>query len=468
MSRFSRWIPSRRWLLIPPVVIGVTVVMILANSQKELARVAPQETSIPLLVTQVQAEPIFAEAIGFGTARARRVWTAVSEVGGRIRQTHHNLRSGIHVEQGQLLIHIDPIDYELRVQQRRADLAQFEAQLEQLELGRTADQHSLEIQENLLKVRESEVRRFQQLGESAAASQSEQETAQATWLQQAQSVQTLKNSLMLYPAQIAAAEANVNLAKSRRAEAERDVERTTIVAPFSGVLSDVSLEPNQYVAPGERLFQLLDTQLVEVEAQFSQAQLSQLWTSHLPSSDPASPGMASQATPSPYAPPGSKLAAGLSAVVTTRSGDVTRTYTGQPVRISESLDDQTRTLGIVIRVRNEEGVPGSQPFALRPGAYCEVTLTAKAATTAMLIPRSCLEAGSVFVVDHENRLRRREVRVGFALRDHVVISEGVSDGDLVVVNPPAIVMDGALIEPEIIQRRPRAFASSLSASETRE
>ena len=114
MSATHRWIPSRRWLFLPPILIGLLGVALLAMSRKELNRVPIEEAAIPLRVMRAMNTEVSPTATGYGTARPLRVWTAVAEVGGRIVDTHTDLRSGVFVKAGEPLLKIDDQDYLLR------------------------------------------------------------------------------------------------------------------------------------------------------------------------------------------------------------------------------------------------------------------------------------------------------------------------------------------------------------------
>src|SRR5210317_520489 len=103
MNSISRFFPSRRWLFIPPLALGIAVVGYLASTKKELTRIDAQETAKPLQVIRVERQSVSAQAIGFGTVKPRRLWAAVAEVGGRVTTAAPNLRSGVAVKQGDLL-----------------------------------------------------------------------------------------------------------------------------------------------------------------------------------------------------------------------------------------------------------------------------------------------------------------------------------------------------------------------------
>ncbi len=478
-SMASRWKISRRLLFLPPIAVGLITVVSLAMSKKELVRVPVQETAAPVRVMLAKESPIAPVAIGYGTARPSRIWSAVAEVGGRVQQTHPHLRSGIEVDRGETLLVIDEVDYRLREQQRSAELSQASAQLEQLLLSEQSDQTSLVIQKELLEVRKSDANRLMKLSGTSAASISEADAAHAVFLQQKQAVQTLENTIRLYPAQIKAAQATVQLAQARLSEATRDVERTKIVAPFAGVLSRVTLEPDQYVAPSERMFELHDLQSVEIESQFSLEQLSRLM--------PHRPSAGAEPTTKP-ADLFAIASSDVTAIVIARSGGLTLRYHGKPVRITELVDETTRTVGVVVRVTNgqQPSRPAVQPertddqeaslpaheapaIPLRPGTFCEVMLRSKTPVSGVMVPRSSIEGGEVYVMDPQSRrLHRRPIEVGFTIGDQAAVTAGLAEGELVAMKLLATPMDGRLIEPETVAAAEDNEQLSLrEASETR-
>ena len=450
-------LPSRTWLFLPPLLLGVGVVAVLASSKKNLPRTEYVRTAVPVNVVKVYRSAVYPEVVGFGTAVACRTWSATAEVDGRITKLHPRLRSGVFVEAGQVLLEIDRTDYQRRVEQRQAELQQAIAKLERMNLTRAADQASLKIQEQLLQVRKNNVDRLAKLRTSSAASPSEHDAEMATYLLQSQTVQNLVSTLATYPTQIAEAKAAVALAESRIREAERDVNRTMIVAPFDGILSEASLELEQYVLPNQPLFDVIDVAAVEIEAQFSLAQLSRI----------ARPPPSTEYHRSPVDQPAHVLVAAgqnanpfhqaalshpnwfehLTAVVAIRSGDVELNYPAKVVRLSESVDEQTRTIGVVVRVENAN--TGSQSFPLRPGTYCEVVLSTDMPIKACVIPRTCLDGDKVLVVDDENVLRHEKVVVDVSLREMVALASGLKEGDVVVVNPSTTFRVGDLVEPQL-------------------
>lgn len=194
-----------------------------------------------------------------------------------------------HVKKGQVLMHIDATTYDQKVTQaeagvdqaknnlsnqsqniaqRKADIVAAEAKVEQ---ARTAYQLSLAQQQ-----------RYQQLGDSGAASKSEQDKAVAdtqnnlALLQQAQA-----NVLVAQEALKTAQVAETGLkAQVTNAVAQLDQAKTTknysrIIAPMDGQLGEVNPRVGQYVAAGTQLLYLIPQQ-TWVTANFKETQIANM------------------------------------------------------------------------------------------------------------------------------------------------------------------------------------------------
>ncbi len=439
MSERPSWLTgllSRKMLFLPPVLVGVAVVGFLAASKNELKRNSEPAPLPTVQYITAKTEPVFARTTGYGQVRPSRQWKAVARVGGDIREIRENLKSGSTVQRGELLAVINPTDYQLRLDQSRAELTRVQAQLAQLQLSQTADKQSLAIQQQLHDVRQAEVNRMRSLGAASATSKSEVDAAVANLLQQSQAVQSLENSISLYPAQIEAAAASVSLFQAKASEAEENLSRTRVVAPFAGVLSGVTLEQGQYVTMGQTMFEVHDIQSVEVEAQFSLSQLLSFWPNRAAEQISAS----QQRT---YSEP--TLPSNLTAIVVTHSGDIRLSYSGRPVRIAPAVDEQARTLGVVVSVENELTPFDHNPIALRAGAYCEVELITTTAKEYITVPRESFRGKSVLVLDETDCVRSKRVEVAFALDDRIAIASGLSEGDRLVVTLPDLTMEGTRV-----------------------
>ena len=67
----------------------------------------------------------------------------------------------------------------------------------------------------------------------------------------------------------------------------------------------------------------------------------------------------------------------------------------------------------------------------------------------IVVPRSAVRGGAVFVADGENRLRRRPVQVLFEQDTISVIAEGLEPGERVVVSDLVPAVEGMLLQPRV-------------------
>ena len=86
---------------------------------------------------------------------------------------------------------------------------------------------------------------------------------------------------------------------------------------------------------------------------------------------------------------------------------------------------------------------------LRPGMYCEVSLSVESKYQGVLLHRVSLDRDSVFVVDETNRLHRRRVQFQPVSDALLAVTGGLRGGEWVVLNPPVSPQDGMLVKPLI-------------------
>jgi len=116
-----------------------------------------------------------------------------------------------------------------------------------------------------------------------------------------------------------------------------------------------------------------------------------------------------------------------------------QTWEGTVVRAEGKIDERTRMINIVVRVKH--------PYALKPplvpGLFATVDIEGRSIPDSVIIPRSALHQDNiVWVVDQDNRLEFRTVDVARRLHSGIVVKGGLSDGEKIVVSPIKEVTDG--------------------------
>lgn len=202
---------------------------------------------------------------------------------------------------------------------------------------------------------------------------------------------------LLSRSDVDAARAQLGVTQARVASALAQLEKTTILAPFSGVIGLREVSVGAVVSPGQALVNLVRLDPMEVD--FS-----------LPES-----ALASVAAGQP-----------VRLVVDAYAGE---TFSGEVLAVEPVIDVNSRSAKVRARVPNPD-------YRLRPGLFARVTLeVGEAGASAIVIPEQALlqEGDNRFVyVVRDGKAARAVVKTGVRLPGRVAITEGLSDGDQVI------------------------------------
>jgi RND family efflux transporter MFP subunit len=216
---FRRWVSDPRyasgWVL---AVLLLVLAGIYATAPETVIRgaslVAPE-----FRVHEVELGSVTLELDSQGTARARDRLGLAFRAAGEVVEVSDNFANGAWVKQGETLVRLDPVPFELEVAQRRHDLAAARLHLEQ-------------VQANAKIARRNPSRNA--------------------------------TDFALQVPQLKEAEARVDVAQAALRKAESDLARATMVAPFSGRLEQVQVTEGQSVTAGQPLGQLFSSDRMEV------------------------------------------------------------------------------------------------------------------------------------------------------------------------------------------------------------
>jgi RND family efflux transporter MFP subunit len=396
-------------------------------------------------------------ALGYGEAQPRSVWKAVAEVSGRIVHVADDLKSGSLFSKDALLLRIDPAAYKLALAQAEAKVRDIQAQMEELRLSETNHQASLEIERRALALAEKELDRKRKLLEREVIAESAYEQEERAVLGQRAKVQSLQNSLALMPARRQVLEAQLAVAQNQVQDAQLDLNRTAIKAPFDMRLSDVPVEKTQFVQRGQVLLIADGTAVTEVAAQFPMERFMQVMKGAFEVPPPGERALRRLADE-----------AGVSATVRYKPGDVEIAWDARLVRIDSVIDPKTRTLSVIVAVDKpyEKVEVGVRPPLVK-GMYCEVEVRGRPRPDRLIVPQDALHGAkgqrTVYVVGKDDRLERRSVTVEFEQPDFAVIGAGLSPGERVVLTDLVSAIPGTLLDPTPDPDAVRALVAKAAA-----
>ena len=141
----ARFIRSPKLLILPPVVIGILVLMFMVAGKQPPAQAERGEPTRTVRVIEVPLVELVPMAEGYGQVQPARIWTAVSQVAGRVTYIHPRLRDGEILPLDTELVHIDPKDYELALAQAQAELAELNAQEKNARASRNREKRNQQL-----------------------------------------------------------------------------------------------------------------------------------------------------------------------------------------------------------------------------------------------------------------------------------------------------------------------------------
>ena len=423
-----------------PIIIAVFITIILIKHKPQPGQNYPGEITRILRVIEVPEIDIIPRITGYGIAKPESIWKVISQVKGTITYIHPRLKSGELLPAGTEIIKIDPTEYDVTIARLKANIETTRANLKELEKEKDNISQLIQIEKHSLSLANKLLKRKQKLYKNQTISKTELDQEEKNYLVQQNTLQQLQNTLTLIPVKIKAQEATLAAYQANLQQGKLDKEKTKITVPYNCRLGAVDIEAGQYVQAGQQLFLAHGTDITEVEAQFRIDELRKFLNLSIDSP--------LDLTFSPKA--FQKLFNNFKATVYLLSGDWSTSWAARIDRLRESMDTTTRTMKVVVAVDDpyKKVIPGQKP-PLTGGMFCEVELQAPILKNIIIIPRSAIHNKSIYLVDSENRLRKKNIVIDFEQADFAVIKEGLQPGQRIIVSDPTPAILGMKISPVI-------------------
>ena len=362
-------------------------------------RIWPVEAISIELADRQPALDLFGEIVAGRSADIRAAVT------GDVIGVSDRFRNGALVREGEPLLDIDPFDYRAALDERMAELAEAEARLAELRARRDQEVASLARERDILALAERETARRENLAQRGAVSAQALDDSRQEMLRIRQSVVVGENTVAAEEARIDQQRAAIDRLRVRVRLAERDLARTGIAAPFTGLLGDTSVELGQRVGVNEAVATLIDPTRLEARFQLSEVQYGRL--------------LACQHS-----------LIGRPAMVAWRVGVTRIEYPATVERVDANIRMDTGGVAVFALLSDL-----SADTALRPGAFVEIQLSDCDYRNVASVPAEALHGGDlVYVIDEDGRLAERRVETAAILGDMVLVQRGLTEGDRVVTS----------------------------------
>jgi RND family efflux transporter MFP subunit len=301
-------------------------------------------------------------------------------VSGQIIELSPKFVPGGMVHDGDMLLRIDPADFENALSIRESELQQAEA--------------SLEIEEGRQILAEKELAL---LGDT---------------------IDETDRALVLREPQLASIQAEVNAAKAAVQRAKLDLERTKVVAPFAAQILSRSVNVGSQVAPGDELGQLVGIDEYWIQASVPIRSLR--WIQF----------------PDTEGQEGSE--------VKIRDADAWGPDIERPAHVTRmigSLDQRTRLARVLIAVSDPLGLESDLP-PLILDTLIEAEIEGRPIENVVRLSREYVRERDTVWVMKEDALEIRETEIDFRDAKYAYVRKGLESGDVVVTSTLATVADG--------------------------
>ena len=375
--------------MIRTLVIPTAIVLLFLSVAATLMATAPvlepaNDTPKPLTVRvrTIETESIELKVHSQGSVAPSTVSQLIPEVSGRVTWTSPSLVAGGFFEAGQELAQIDDLDYRNAQDRANAALKRATAEVEHAKY---------------------EYRRLRSLAERKLVSRS-----------------ALENGLRAYRV----TQATFEDAQANSEQAQENVKRTVLRAPFTGLVRAENIDIGQFASRGQAIATLYANDVVEVRLPIADRQLAFLNL----------PPLRNGNFPKDMQPT-VKLSADY--------GGQVRQWFGKIVRAEAEIDTSSRMVHLVARVESSKD---SQDLSV--GLFVTAEIAGLAVENIVRLPRSAIRNDNqVLVVDTENRLRFRDIQPLRLYRDNVLINAGLNPGERVCISTVQTAIDGMAVNP---------------------
>ena len=395
--------------VLPVVILAVAVVgFAYLRATRPQATPAPiQEKVWPVSAVTAKFIDVRPEISEFGTVVAGSVVELRPLVAGRIVELGPNFYEGAVVRAGEKLIKIDPFDYQIEVDDKKAALTESGARLKETKAELRTERRMLKIAKAQSGLHERDLERKRNLSARGTLSRKARDDAWIAFNEATQSVEIRKQLILRLGARAEQQTASVVRAKAVLKRARRNLDETVLIASMDGFLAGASAAVGQRVSTSDRIARLIVASRMEVSFQLTQRDFGRL-------TGDGGRGATSQLI-------GKKLR------VNWRVGEELFAYEAVIERLGAEIDTASGGIGIYARI-----VAPDLASPLRPGAFVDVIVPGKKYRAVLRLPEGAImDDGSIYVVE-DGRLAGHPAEIMRRVTGGVLVRADIAEGAQVV------------------------------------
>jgi RND family efflux transporter MFP subunit len=337
----------------------------------------------------VERKPFPIEIQSFGRVQPRTHSTLLPQVSGEIIEVSANFRDGGFFEKGEVLVVIDPRDYEAAVK-----IA--ESSLEEARLALSEEQ-----------------------------AQSKQ--ALVNWKRLDPNTKEAPDLVLRKP-QLAAARAKMQSAEAQLEQARLNLARTQIKAPFAGRVLTQNADLGQVVSSSTNLADLYAIDYVEVRLPLKNNDLRFV---ELPESYRFTDDFEQRFA---------------DVTIINRMGTKGEEWQAKLLRTEGAVDETSHQLYVIAQIDDPYGVAAESKRPLKIGQYVSARIQGITVPDALVIPKKAVYQDSYVYVLEGSVLNRRDIELQWQDEHQALVSSGIKAGDRLITTPLGQVTSGTRVK----------------------
>lgn len=408
-------------------IVALTFLTSCGGKTTSKTQVAPPPPTVVVAEIAQRTVPIYSEFVG--QTRAEETVELRARVEGILQKVHFT--EGRPVSKGQLLFTIDKRPFDAAVQSARAALAKANSDLAQARQRTDVLQAQAELADAqaVLSRARQDLNRIKPLAADKAVTELELDAAVANEKSARATVDARQANLtnleaaVKYTIERAAAE--VSAAKARLTQAQLELSYCSIYSPINGIIGFLQVDEGNLVGRGDATLLATVSLSNPLLVDFNLSEIDFLTLTD------ADPDKTSKR------PKDARFELIL-------SDDTVHPSQGRFRVIDRAVDPQTGTMKVEASFPN----PGSY---LRPGQFARVRVPIAEKENAILVPQRAVQelqgAKTVLVVDDQNKVQLRTIRVGDKSEGYLIVLEGLNAGERVIVEGIQKARPGSEVKP---------------------
>ncbi|HMO19173.1 MAG TPA: efflux RND transporter periplasmic adaptor subunit [Oligoflexia bacterium] len=380
-------INARKKVLIPLLIIvfGVIIFISLIVSKPDTSRSSIKDFSRLVEVYPVTKTTIQISIESTGIIRPRREITLQPRVTGEIKNVSDKLVPGGFFEKGELLLEIDPADFILQVKRAESELKSAKANLDIERANQEIADYEFRLLEESLP--NPDMRRIRREPQGAIL------------------------------------EASVKNAEVSLEQARLNLDRTKIFAPFSGVITELSIDQGGQLISGNIFGRFVGSEEFWLETNVNEDQLK--W---LTFSNNYSDGTKKENN-------NIKTDDGSRVLIYNPVASQNTFIEANLSHYSLTIDDTSRTIKLFGLIKNPFELIDINKHSLFINSYVRTVIEGKTLGEGFKIPRSLLkDKNTLWIFNSENSLEIRKIDPVYLSKDFVYLKDGILEGELIVVS----------------------------------